>query len=139
MFRCSRTREGVLDGLRFEKPSAPVRVTVLAGDRLVVAVDGPDVDDGNSALAGVTGRRGRLADTNQFTSAATSLGQEYAPVFYLDVQGATDVVTSAFGESSTPSEFEDVGPYLERLSHVIAGVSDEDLIKQRAVVGTTEP
>ncbi len=98
------------------------------------------MDDGNSAVAGVTGRRGRLADTNQFTSATTSLGQEYAPVFYLDVQGATDVVTSAFGESSTPSEFEDVGPYLERLSHVIAGVSDEgDLIKQRAVVGTTEP
>jgi hypothetical protein len=131
---------GGLKGFELADASVPVRVTALGGDRLVLAVDAPDVREEQSAVAGVTGDGGRLGETTRFRNATATLGEGYAPFLYLDVNSLTQVIKSTFGESSAPEEFTEAEPYLQRLSHVVGGTRDDGArIMQRLVIGTSAP
>ncbi len=130
---------GGLEGFELADGSVPVGVTALGGDRLILAIDSPEVSEEDSAVAGATGEGPTLAESAAFTRATTALGEEYAPVFYLDVAGAVRVFKSAFGASSAPPEFTQAEPYIEPISSVIAGTVEEgDHLKQRLVIGTTD-
>lgn len=134
------TTAGGQQGYELADASIPGAVTAVAGERLIIAVDAPDVAEEDSAVAGALGEGGRLGDTEAFSRATDSLGEGYAPIFFVDVGGVTRVIKSTFGETSTPPEFAEVEPYLKRLSHVVAGSRDDgDRIMQRLVIGTTEP
>ena len=132
------TRAGDLEGFALVDGSAPVNGTVLAGDRLILAVDSGQAVEAESVVAALTGDGPRLADSDVFLDATASLGDDYVPMFFLDVGAVTQVVRSAFGQSSTPPEFTEAEQYLQELSHVIAGVRDDgDLVVQRVVIGAT--
>jgi hypothetical protein len=131
------TQVGGMAGFELVDPAAPAHVVVLGGERLIVAVDGGKVNDEDSSAARLTGDGPTLADSEQFGRAVASLGGDYTPVFFLDVAGATQLIRSAFGASSLPTEFAEAQTYLEQVSHVVAGVRDDgQLISQRVVIGT---
>lgn len=134
------TTAGGQDGYELADASVPGTVTALAGERLVIAIDAPQAGEEDSAVAGALGERGRLGDTKVFSRASESLGEGYAPIFFVDVDGVTRVIKSTFGETSAPPEFVEAERYLKRLSHIVAGARDDgDRIMQRVVIGTTEP
>ena len=132
------TRAGDLEGFALVEGSAPVHATALAGDRLILAVDSGQVFEAESAVTAITADGPTLADTEAFFNATSALGDDYTPMFFLDVRALTEVVRSAFGQSSTPQEFTEAEQYLQELSHVIAGVHDDgELVLQRVVIGAT--
>ena len=127
---------GGLSGFEVSDRSFPARVTVLGGDRLVVAIDAAKVAPADSVVTDLTGQGSTLATGETFARATESLGGDYAPVFYVDVDGALNVVVSLF----PPGAVDEAKPYVNQLSHVIAGVrEDGDLLKQRLVVGAAAP
>jgi hypothetical protein len=131
---------GDLSGFAVADKRLPARVTVLGGDRLVLAVDAAKVAPADSVVADLTGQGATLAGGETFTRATESLGAGYAPVFFLDINGVISVVESIFSGSDAPSEVDEAKPYAEELSHLIAGVrEDGDLVLQRLVVGASPP
>lgn len=134
------TSAGGLEGFELADDSIPMRVAAVAGERLVLAVDSPEVAEEDSALAGATGDGPTLAENDAFTQATAALGDDYAPAFFLDIGAATQVAKSAFGESSVPPEFTEAEPYLNSFSSVISGMHDDgEHLLQRLVVSTNEP
>lgn len=126
------------EGFELADASVPARVTALGGERLVLAVDSPEVSEEDSAVRAATGDGPTLAGTAVFTRATESLGEEFAPILFLDVRAGTDVVRSAFGQSSAPPEFKTAEKYLKELSHVVGGTRDDgDYVHQRLVIGAT--
>ena len=127
---------GGLSGFAVADRSFPARVTVLGGDKLVVAIDAAKVAPSDSVVIDFTGQGSTLATGETFDRAVESLGVGYAPVFYLDGDGLVKVVQSAFPGSDRPRALDEARPYANELSHVIAGVrEDGDLLKQRLVIG----
>lgn len=134
------TSAGDLKGFEVADPNMPARVQIFGGDRLVLAVDSQGAGGGSTAMAGVTGEGDTLADDGTFTDASDALGSGYAPIFYLDVNRATEVVKSTFGQSSTPPEFVEAEQYISRIAYLVAGTRDDpDRVLQRLVIGTTDP
>lgn len=133
------TTAGGLEGFELADASVPVRVSAVAGDRLVLAVDSPEVSEEDSALAGATGEGATLSENDAFAKATAALGDDYAPVFFLDIGGVTRVAKSAYGASSAPPEFTKAEPYINVFSSVIAGGDDDgEHLLQRLVISTNE-
>lgn len=133
-------RMGGLEGFELADASVPARVTLLGGHRLVLAVDAQGAGAESTASQGVAGEGETLHDDATFTDATAALGEGYAPMFYLDVKRATQVVKSAFGQSSTPPEFAEAEQYLVRIPYLVAGArEDADRVLQRLVIGTADP
>lgn len=132
---------GGLRGVTSADESSPIRGTLLGGDRLVLAVEGPKAEVG-SAADGATGAAGMLADTTAFDAASRALGSGFAPVFYLDIDAVAEVVDSVFEqiEASSDGSIEvqgpqDPSPYIDPLAHLVVGTRvDGDHVLQRLVI-----
>lgn len=133
------TTVGGLNGFEIADATIPARVRLLGGDRLVLAVDAQGAGDDSTATAGITGDGETLAEDKTFMAAGGGLGTDYAPVLFLDVQRATEVVKSAFGQSSIPPEFAEVEKYIAPIGYLAGGTrEDPERVHQRLVIGTTD-
>ena len=131
---------GELSGFEVADQEFPARMTLLGGEKLVVAIDAAQVPAEDSVVGDLTGQGTTLAAEERFLRATESLGGDYAPVFYADVDGLIDVLQSVFPGSQRSPEVKQAKPYAKELAHLIAGVrEDGELVKQRLVVGATAP
>lgn len=109
----------------------PAPLYALAADRLVITY-------GDSATDGAVEPEATLGEAPIFQAAEDALGDDYDPSFFVDMDAVMEVVDFARGFSGQTDDAyeEDVKPWLEPLSFVIAGSrQDDDRAFQTLFVG----
>lgn len=123
--------QGGLEGFSVQIPGAPAPIYALAGDRLVVAYGDAGVD---AAVAAET-----LRDTDAFAAAQDAVGDDFNISFYVDVDAAQKLGEglAAFGGVPLGATYEeDVKPWIDALTHVVAAAKMEgDTLVQKIVIG----
>jgi hypothetical protein len=119
---------GFTVGLPVFGPRAEVGVV---GDRLVATL-GTTVDqllDPDESLAGAEG----------FGAARERLGDEFAPVVYLDLKRGYQLAVLGADDEAERAQYESWAPYVEHLGFLVAGARiDEDLLVSRLILTVSQ-
>jgi hypothetical protein len=116
------------DGFSIAPAGLPIRFEVVQrGDQVVAGL--PD------SVSDVLSPSSTLGDSDPFNSAADALGEDFAPVTFLDFVPLFQLVDS-LPQARTDPEYQSAKPYLEHLDYLVLGArSDEDRAEVRAVLG----
>lgn len=117
------------EGYAFQEVGMPEPVYAVASDERVVIAYGEKATE--DALSGAT----PLSEAEAFDRAAASLGEGFDASFYLNAATAVALAEN-MGANRDDAYRRDVAPWVEPLSHVIAGSKlDGDVMLQRFVIG----
>ncbi len=120
-------------GFSVQAPGQPAPIRMVAGDRVIIAY-------GDAAFDSAVSQENTLADSEAYGGALDILGDDYSPLFYADIQTIRTFAEAALafgGQAQNPTYTEDVRPWLEPLTYVVAGLrSDDETVVQRFVIGT---
>ena len=122
---------GGLTGFAVQAPGMPAPVNLLGGERFIAAYGDAATDDALDPDS-------TLEDSESYSAAQETLGDDYATVFYVDGQGMVRLIESgmSFSGATDPTYEEDVKPYLDHLDFMVAGVRVEgDSVVQRFALG----
>lgn len=122
---------GSLEGFSVQLPGIPAPFYALGGARLVLAY-------GDAGLDAAGGDGETLRDSEAFAAAQDAVGEDFNISFFVDVDAAQRLgeAAAAFGGAPMDTYEQDVKPYLDVLTHVVAAVKTEgDTIVQKLVVG----
>lgn len=120
-----------LEGFSVQIPGVPARVYALGGERLVIAY-------GEEAATAAAGEGATLEESEHFAAAQDAVGEDFNISFYLDVDAAQEFGEAVAGFAGAPMDVyeEDVKPYVDVFTHVVAAAKSEgDTIVQKLVVG----
>lgn len=123
--------KGDLEGFSVQIPGVPAPFYALGGDRLVLAY-------GDAAATGAAGGSETLRDSEAFAAAQDAVGDDFNVSFFLDVDGAQAFGEALAGFTGAPMDVyeQDVKPYVDVLTHVVAAAKTEgDTVVQKLVVG----
>ena len=101
----------------------------VVGDELVAVIGG--------TVAGVLDPDETLADDERYQSAIEALGDDLAPVVYLDLSSALEV--AAAGDTDGSPDYEAIAPYAEALDSLVVGSRAEDGLVLARVTLTAAP
>jgi Protein of unknown function (DUF3352) len=121
---------GGLEGFSIQA-GAPAPIYALAGDRFVVTYGDKATDD-------LLDPDETLGDDETFQAAADALGDGYSPSLYVDFDGLQTIIefTQSFSGTVDDSYQQDVKPWLDPISFVVAGArQDGDRLFQTLFVG----
>lgn len=119
------------EGFSVQIPGVPAPVYALGGERLVIAY-------GEEAAAAAAGEGATLAESDAFAAAQDAVGEDFNISFYVDVDAAQEFGEAVAGFAGAPMDVyeEDVKPYVDVLTHVVAAAKSEgETIVQKLVVG----
>lgn len=122
---------GGLEGFSVQLPGVPAPVYALGGDRFVVGY-------GDAALDAASDGAETMRESEAFAAAQEAVGDDFSISFYVDVDGAQKFGESVAAFSGAPTDVyeEEVKPYIDVLTHVVAAAKKEgDTIVQKFVVG----
>lgn len=122
---------GGLEGFSIQIPGVPAPIYALGGDRLVIAY-------GEAAADAASGEGETLESSEAFTAAQEAVGDDFNVSFYVDVDAAQTFAeaAAAFGGAPMETYEQDVKPYIDVLTHVVAAAKkDGDTIVQKLVIG----
>jgi hypothetical protein len=110
-------------------PELPQPVNVVAGgDRVVIAY-------GDSATREAIEASDTLDGSEAFQEAGEALGDDFNPSFYLEVPAVVSLI-EGFMPTDDPTYQQDVKPWIDPLTHIVAGSKLEgDTLVQRVVIG----
>lgn len=120
-------------GFSFQAPGQPAPVRFVAGDRVIIAY-------GDDAFESAVSGEDALSDADAYAGALELLDDDFAPLFYADIQTIRTFAEAALafgGQAQNPTYTEEVRPWLEPLTYAVAGVrTEDDTVFQRFVIGT---
>jgi hypothetical protein len=122
-----------IEGLRgfavANAPELPQPVNIVAGgDRVVIGY-------GDGATAEAIRAEDTLADSEAYQAAGDALGDDFNASFYLEVPAVVTLI-EGFIPADDPTYRDDVKPWLDPLTHVVAGSKlDGDTLVQKLVIG----
>jgi Protein of unknown function (DUF3352) len=115
-------------GFAIQDPSLPQPVNVVAGDKVVVAY-------GQEATQQALAATATLADVDAYQTAVASLGQDFAPSGFFDLDSVSQIIEGT-PLASDPSYDQDVKQWLDPLTYVVFGAQqDGDTQISRLVIG----
>jgi Protein of unknown function (DUF3352) len=121
---------GGLSGFAISNPpELPQPINIVAGgDRVVIAY-------GDNATEQAIDASETLAGSEAFERAADALGDDFNPSFYLEVPAVVTLI-EGFLPVDDPTYQEDVKPWIDPLTHIVAGSKLQgDTLVQRVVIG----
>jgi hypothetical protein len=110
-------------------PELPQPINVVAGgDRVIIGY-------GEGATAEAIRAEQTLGESGAFQAAGEALGDDFNPSFYLQVPAVVSLI-EGFVPADDPTYQEDVKPWVDPLTHIVAGSKLEgDTLVQKLVIG----
>jgi uncharacterized protein DUF3352 len=117
-----------LSGFATRTPELPKPVNIVAGgDRVIIGY-------GDTATAEAIGAEDTLADSEAYKAAEDALGDEFNTSFYLEVPALVSLIEGFVPDD--PTYREDIKPWIDPLTHIVAGSKLEgDTLVQKLVIG----
>jgi uncharacterized protein DUF3352 len=116
------------EGFSFSPAGVPISFTVVQHDGKVVAGLAASVED-------VLSPSSTLEDSDAFDSAADALGEDFAPLTFVDFVPMLELIES-FPQAADDPDYQSAKPYLDNLEYFVLGTrSDGDRAELRMVLG----